>query len=310
MNSLASTVAIRESAIETHEGRFKFLHPILQAAHRCVSQLPILTNRLDALGTAVARGRNANVAPQSTMAPDPWTQSFAPTPDISPSSSSGSSSTPMPTIPDGEAHLNMLEHLVQSLEKRIVGDGIRMGRFLFQRKEDLRLWIVQHVKDNRFGLFLDAVSIFDFLAQAHIDSDTNMSHLYSSQKNGFDTTYESRIISSMQNLFPNLFGKSSSDGLDTSRALPGLQTPEKWNSEGVTGLQLQVERESYLMSICSFEMPLLAPLRIMWKQETLPLSYYIDRRYSPLIFATLFRETLSFGNTRNTPGRTLRNQLH
>jgi len=243
MNSLASTVAIRESAIETHEGRFKFLHPILQAAHRCVSQLPILTNRLDALETAVARGRNANVAPQSTMAPDPWTQSFAPTPDISPSSFSGSSSTPMPTIPDGEACLNTLEHLVQSLEKRIVGDGIRMGWFLFQRKEDLRLWIVQHVKDNRFGLFLDAVSIFDFLAQAHIDSDTNMSHLYSSQKNGFDTTYESRIISSMQNLFPNLFGKSSSDGRDTSRALPGLQTPEKWNSEGVTGLQLQVERE-------------------------------------------------------------------
>jgi hypothetical protein len=240
MNSLASTVATCESAIETHEGRFKFLHPILQAAHRCVSQLPLLSNRLDALETAFARGRHSNVAPQSTSPADPWAQSFAPTPDISPSSSSGSSSMP---IPDGEARLNTLEHLVHSLEKRIVGDGIRMGRFLFQSKEDLRLWIIQHVKDNRFGLFLDAVSIFDFLAQAHIDSDTNMSHLYNSQKNGFDTTYESRIISSMQNLFPNLFGKSSSDGLDTSRALPGLQTPEKWNSEGVTGLQLQVERE-------------------------------------------------------------------
>ena len=33
MNSLASTVVTCESAIETHEGRFKFLHPILQAAH-------------------------------------------------------------------------------------------------------------------------------------------------------------------------------------------------------------------------------------------------------------------------------------
>jgi hypothetical protein len=47
----------------------------------------------------------------------------------------------------------------------------------------------------------------------------------------------------MQNLFPNLFGKTSSDGLDTSRVLPGLQTTDNWNSDGVTGLQLQVERE-------------------------------------------------------------------
>jgi hypothetical protein len=136
-----------------------------------------------------------------------------------------------------------LDHLVKSLEKHFVGDGIRIGRFLFQSKEDLRIWLVQHVPDNRFGLFVDAVSIFDFLAQAHVDSEANMSHLYNSQKNGFHTTYESRIISSMQNLFPNIFGKSSSEGLDTSRALPCLQTPDKWNSVGVTGLQLQVERE-------------------------------------------------------------------
>jgi hypothetical protein len=136
-----------------------------------------------------------------------------------------------------------LDHLVKSLEKHFVGDGIRIGRFLFQSKEDLRIWLVQHVPDNHFGLFVDAVSIFDFLAQAHVDSKANMSHLYNSQKNGFHTTYESRIISSMQNLFPNIFGKSSSDGLDTSRALPGLQTPDKWNSDGMTSLQLQVERE-------------------------------------------------------------------
>jgi hypothetical protein len=47
----------------------------------------------------------------------------------------------------------------------------------------------------------------------------------------------------MQNLFPNLFGKSGSDGMDTSRTLPALQNGDKWNANGVTGLQLQVERE-------------------------------------------------------------------
>lgn len=45
----------------------------------------------------------------------------------------------------------------------------------------------------------------------------------------------------MQNLFPNLIGKSGSDGMDTSKTLPGLQTSDKWNSDGVTGFQLQVE---------------------------------------------------------------------
>lgn len=73
-----------------------------------------------------------------------------------------------------------------------------------------------------FGLFLDAISVFDFLAQPHTDTEMNMNHLYASQKNVFETIYESRILFSMQNLFPNLFGKSSSDGMDTSQSLPGL----------------------------------------------------------------------------------------
>jgi hypothetical protein len=47
----------------------------------------------------------------------------------------------------------------------------------------------------------------------------------------------------MQNLFPNLFGKSSSDGMDTAQALPGLTKVEQWNNKGVTSLQLQVKRE-------------------------------------------------------------------
>jgi hypothetical protein len=100
-----------------------------------------------------------------------------------------------------------------------------------------------HLPKNHFGLFQDGVSIFAFLAQTHLDSSENMAPLYHSQKNGFDTIYESRIILSMKNLCSNLFGKSGSDGTDTNTTLPGLQTSDKWNSDGVTSLQLQVERE-------------------------------------------------------------------
>jgi hypothetical protein len=107
----------------------------------------------------------------------------------------------------------------------------------------LRIRIVSHVPSNRFGLFLDGVSVFDFLAQSHMDSQDNMAHMYNSQKNGFETTYESRVISSMQNLFPNIFGKNGADGMDTAQTLPGLKSVDKWNANGVTGLQLQVERE-------------------------------------------------------------------
>jgi hypothetical protein len=249
MTALFATVSQCEAAISHHDERFQFIKPILLSVNNLITQFPAFIARLEAVEAGLRRG--GLTAPQATTSPprphDPWTHSFAPTPDLTPSSSSSFGSSPMTTSPnssfDGEAHLNTFEHLVKSLEKRIVGDGIRVGRFLFQSKEDLRLWLLQHVQNNRFCLFLDAVSIFDFLAQAHVDSEANISHLYNSQKNGFDTTYESRIISSMQNLFPNLFGKSSSDGLDTSRASPGLKSADKWNSEGVTGLQLQVERE-------------------------------------------------------------------
>lgn len=105
------------------------------------------------------------------------------------------------------------------------------------------MWMVTNVPNNRFGFFLDEVSIFDFLAQLHLDNQENMSQLYNLQKNGFETTYESRIIYSMQNLFPNLFGNTAANGMEMSQALLGLQSVDKWNNNGVTELQLQVEHE-------------------------------------------------------------------
>jgi hypothetical protein len=73
-----------------------------------------------------------------------------------------------------------------------------------------------------------------------------MSHLFASQKNGFETTYESKVLSSMKNLFPNLFEKREADRMDTSKLLPGLSDVNKWNCNGITGLQMQVERELVL----------------------------------------------------------------
>jgi hypothetical protein len=122
---------------------------------------------------------------------DPWALNFAPLPGSGPGPRrQGFSTSPNPDTSETDARVRALEHAIKSLEKRIVGDGIRLGRFLFQSQEDLRIWITAHLANHRFGLFLDGVSIFDFLAQAHTDSQDNMAHLCNSQKNGFETVYE------------------------------------------------------------------------------------------------------------------------
>jgi hypothetical protein len=180
-----------ESMLTTHATRFEAIHPFL-------IKITELGNKF--MEWEAQRGRSLQV--------DPWLAQFGssgqkPIPIVTPMSSPTHG---VSTSEDSEARLSTLERLVNSLEKRIVGDGVRIGRFLFQSQEDLWVWLVSHVSNNRFCLFLDGVSIFDFLAQSHVDSQDNMAHMYNSQKNGFETVYESRVISSMQNLSPNLFG--------------------------------------------------------------------------------------------------------
>lgn len=137
---------------------------------------------------------------------------------------------------------------------------------------------------------MDGVSIFEFLARTQMDSQENMAHLYNSQKNGFDTIYESRIISSMQNLFPNLFGKSGSFGMHTSRMLPGLQSSDKWNADGVTGLQLQIERELPNMDL-RFRNAIASTLEDSPEARDLALELlYRSKKFMPYLFNFMQRD--------------------
>jgi hypothetical protein len=228
-----------EESVGKFDARFAFIHPILLSIKDLSNLMPRVLAWLEAL-----EERSRSLREQSTS--DPWTNQFrqdsnrAPTPD---SYHLGDRSEEL--LPrDSDACLRTLEHTVKSLEKRIVGDGICIKNFLFQSKEDMQIWLKTNLPNNRFGLFLDAVSIFNFLAQSHTDDQANMSHLYASQKSGFDTTYESTVLSFMKNLFPNIIEKGGADGLDTSKLLPGLSDADKWISNGVTGLQMPVEWES------------------------------------------------------------------
>jgi hypothetical protein len=215
-----------------HDSRFNTIHPILLAVKE-------LTTNFHCLEWRVSSDHVIPPSPSQSFPQDPWSLHLTQAANGIPPGHPQGLIPGMQAVPvspdagltqskiDADARLRSIEHQLKSLEKRVVGDGIQIGRFLFQSHEDLRIWLATHVPTNRFGQFLDGVSIFDFLAQSHMDSQENMAHLYNSQKNGFDTIYKSKVISSMQNLFPNLFGKTSANGMDTSRTLPGLQTSDK-----------------------------------------------------------------------------------
>jgi hypothetical protein len=85
--------------------------------------------------------------------------------------------------------------LVQ-LENRVVGDGVTIRSFTFQSLDDVRFWCRQHLPTHCFGLFLDGVSIFEFLAQYHTDSTKVLTNLYNAQKNQFTNLYDSKVITS------------------------------------------------------------------------------------------------------------------
>ena len=132
---------------------------------------------------------------------------------------------------------------LESLERRVVGDGLAIGMYVFQSFEDIRVWMKTHVPNNRYGLFVDVIGLFELFCTEHVDAATTIGTFHSSQRTGFATMYESSLAASMQNVLPTLLGKGNIDGMDTSRFLPGLRDPDKWSHNGVTGLRFQIERE-------------------------------------------------------------------
>jgi hypothetical protein len=105
-----------------------------------------------------------------------------------------------------------MEHRIYALEQYVVGQGIP--------------WC--------------GISCFKLGTATQQDKMVQLPH---SQKYGFENIYESCIISSMQTLFPNLFGKTSLYGMDASQALPDLHFVEKWKNDSLTSLHLMVEHK-------------------------------------------------------------------
>jgi hypothetical protein len=148
---------------------------------------------------------------------DAWTQISTPTPAL----------TPVPQVPvvactsNFEAAFLDLKHQVKVLQHHIVGGGVRIGNKVFQSFEDVQVWVKAELPTRRYGLFVDAVSILDFFSfLGHIDAESQVSTLHNANKAGFTSIYESRVATSVQNIFPKVFGKGDSINISLLYATP------------------------------------------------------------------------------------------
>jgi hypothetical protein len=147
-----------------------------------------------------------------------------------------------PSLSEVLAQLNTVQSEMKQLQLRVVGKGVQIANRTFQSFVNVQTWVTTHLPNRRYGLFVDGVSIFEFFTHGHIDAETTYSSFYSQHRTGFQSTFEARVASSIQNLFPSVFGKSDSN-VDTAEALPVLKSPDKWDSnDGNTGLRYQISR--------------------------------------------------------------------
>jgi hypothetical protein len=150
---------------------------------------------------------------------------------------SNPSSSPAPLA----AQVQELSAQMKQLKLRVVGKGVQIGNKVFQSFDEVKTFAT-HLPCRRYGLFVDGVSIFECFTHGHIDAETTYSSFYSQHRTGFTSSIEARIASSVQNLFPTVFGKVDGN-IDMADALPALPHPNKWDSnDGTTGLRYQITR--------------------------------------------------------------------
>jgi len=141
-----------------------------------------------------------------------------------------------------EEQLRDVTGQLKILQQRILGSGVQIGSRVFQSFDDVKVWIKSQLPSRRYGLFVDAVSLLDFISASHYsDVDKTFTAFHNQQKTGFVSMYEARVAVSTQNLFPTVFGRTNSLGLDDSKFLPALPSPDKWDS-GSTGLRYQINK--------------------------------------------------------------------
>jgi hypothetical protein len=220
-------IASLEATIAEYERRFAYILPILVDLKRQGPQAPHLPSVTPSVSSLTLASVQEQLKALSAKVDRAATQ---PTPSrlYYPGDTFGS-----------EERMQDLENQVRLLQQRILGGGVQIGTKTFQSFEDVQVWVVAELPIHRYGLFVDAVSLLNFFSfLGHIDTERQLSAFHSQQKAGFATQYESRVATSIQNLFPHVFGKT---GSDDSQYLPGVTSPDKWDN-GSHGLKHSINK--------------------------------------------------------------------
>jgi len=260
-DTLTATLTTRLSTVERDlkatENRLLKLLPLLHQLRQAkgsspTDSAPVIQQRLDELST---RLQDLQELTYDQILNTSTTGSTLPTGRPVPSSSAAAALAPVVIPPSPSApvdthggtsevmsQLRALQAEMKQLQLRVVGKGVQIANRTFQSFDEVRTWVTTHLPNHRYGLFVDGVSIFEFFTHGHIDAEATYSSFYNQHRTGFQPTYEARVASSIQNLFPTVFGKSDGN-VDTAEALPALKTPDKWDSnDGNTGLRYQISR--------------------------------------------------------------------
>jgi hypothetical protein len=141
-----------------------------------------------------------------------------------------------------DATVRDVQGQLKLLQQRITGNGVQIGTKVFQSFEDVKVWVRTHLPNRRYGLFVDGVSLLDFISAAnHTDTEKTFTAFHNQQKTGFASMYEARIALSTQHLFPMVFGRVTTPNLDDCEYLPALPDANRWDS-GTTGLRYQIDK--------------------------------------------------------------------
>ena len=150
------------------------------------------------------------------------------------------SSNPAPGV--DPATILALQAQLKALQHQVIGGGVQLGTRVFQSFDVVETWVKSDLPNQRYGLFVDAVSLLDFFSCiGHMDADKTFAAFHSQQKTGFTSMYEARVAASIQNVFPMVFGWTTSTGMDDSEFIPAIQDPNRWDN-GVTGIKHQITR--------------------------------------------------------------------
>ncbi len=71
---------------------------------------------------------------------------------------------------------------MKQLQLKVVGKGVQIANKTFQSFEDVKTWVAMHLPNQRYGLFVDGVSIFEFFTAGHVDAETTYSSFYSQHR--------------------------------------------------------------------------------------------------------------------------------